>query len=70
MPKISQHIVKSVFYLYGDTESAGSGKGAVGTGFIVVHQHARRDHYYGVTNSHVACTEGASVVRINTRKGV
>jgi hypothetical protein len=69
MPKLSREITKSVFYLYRDRASAASGRGAVGTGFIVAHHYAKQSHYYGVTNHHVACTEGASVIRVNTRGG-
>jgi hypothetical protein len=70
MPRIQQQIIKSVFYLYRDKSSANNGIGAVGTGFIVGLQAGRKLHYYGVTNKHVACKQGGSIVRLNTRKGV
>jgi hypothetical protein len=70
MPKIQQRIIKSIFYLYRDRDSAEAGIGAVGTGFIVGLHAGRKNHYYGVTNKHVACKNGASIVRLNTHAGV
>lgn len=69
MPKIQAEIIQSVFYLYNDKRSAELGMDAQGTGFLVATLGQAVHHVYGVTNKHVAC-RGASVIRLNTSKGV
>lgn len=67
MPKIDQQIIESVFYLYADRKSAEAGINPGGTGFVVAYEDSFSGyHYYGVTNKHVACTNGISVIRLNT----
>jgi hypothetical protein len=66
MPKIAQDVVHSVFYhLYRTVEDAQTGTNACGTGFIVQHDF----EFYGVSNRHVVCDAGASVIRLNGRSG-
>ena len=74
MPHIPQRIIRSVFYLYASKEDARSGQNAGGTGFLVAFQNSplervQGDLFYAVTNWHVACRDGFSVIRLNTRDG-
>lgn len=78
MPRIPRNIINGVFYLYRDAADAAAGRNPGGTGFIVKYDGAwgevwgayeDGDHYYGVTNWHVACRDGFSTVRINTHEG-
>jgi hypothetical protein len=71
MPRIPQNIINGVFYLYRDRADALAGLNPGGTGFIVQYTGVGvfSTHYYGVTNHHVACRDGFSVIRINTKDG-
>ncbi len=74
MPQIPGNVIDGVFYLYRDRRDALAGKNPGGTGFIVRYQggyigHVPGDHFYGVTNWHVACKRGFSTIRLNTKDG-
>jgi hypothetical protein len=73
MPKIPDRLLDNVFYLYASVEDAKSGERFGGTGFLVsVPSEIFPDQgavVYGVTNWHVACRDGFSVVRLNTLGG-
>jgi hypothetical protein len=71
MPKIAPLIYDSVFYLFSRNPKSGDVEGPYGTGFIVGRQKEKRGatHYYAVTNWHLACEDGSSILRINTRAG-
>lgn len=73
MPRIPHNVIRSVFYLYRSREDAQAGKDPGGTGFIVRYDgwfgnpRPPGPCFYGVTNWHVACRAGCSVVRLNAR---
>ena len=70
MPRLSRTIGKSVFFLYRLDPRTGERTGPHGSRFFVTRKSATLSgevHYYAVTNKHVACTGGASDIRINTR---
>lgn len=74
MPRIPQHMVNGVFYLYATMDDARAGKRPGGTGFIVryagyANQYASQHYFYGVTNWHVAVQGGFSIIRLNTKDG-
>ena len=73
MPYIPQNVIRGVFYLYADTDAASAGRNPGGTGFIVRYDGTFRGdpghHFYGVTNWHVACDGGFSVIRLNKKDG-
>jgi len=77
MPLIPNNVVHGTFYLYRSREDALAGKKPAGSGFIVRHDGEpspyvfgnRGVQHYAVTNWHVACEEGASVIRLNTKDG-
>lgn len=71
MPRIPPDVLKCVCYLYATEKEAETGKGFGGTGFVVTFPSRFSDSLfvYVVTNHHVACSEGASVVRLNTIDG-
>ena len=72
MPKVSQKIIDSVFFLYKTKEDALKGVNPGGTGFVVSQTAAADEHFnqlYGVTNWHVACQDGYSVVSLNKIDG-
>lgn len=74
MPRIPQAVVNVVFYLYASVEEARRGEKPGGTGFIVLFdgtftEDAPTRAFYGVTNWHVACAGGYSVIRLNTIDG-
>ena len=81
MPRISQAILDSTFYLYRTEEDAAGGNNFGGTGFLVSYECVyqvdngrlnnlvAKHHIYAVTNWHVALRSGCSVIRINTRDG-
>ena len=73
MPRIPQNVINSVFFLYKSEDDAKAGRNPEGSGFIVAYSEPEgrqiRHTYYGVTNWHVACGGGASVVRLNTTDG-
>ena len=68
MPKVSQNIIDSVFFLYATKKDALNGDNPSGTGFVVSYiSHTDQfTQFYGVTNWHVACIDGLSIVRMNT----
>jgi hypothetical protein len=74
MPRISRNVIKTTFYLYKNEAEARAGRGAKGTGFVVVHRGERKDnappwsHVYAVTNQHVASQY--PIVRLNREKGI
>lgn len=71
MPRIPEQILDCVFYPYAEEESARKGTEFGGTGFLVgiPSRHAGLFFSYAVTNHHVACSGGSSVIRINTVNG-
>lgn len=76
MPKISERFIHGVFYLYRSKEDALEGTRPGGTGFVVSYTVGaafpggyRDDGHYGITNWHVACHRGFSVIRLNTKDG-
>jgi hypothetical protein len=75
MPRIPASVINDVFYLYASVEDAKSGRSPGGTGFIAEYTgppgqfSGQSKYYYGVTNWHVACADGFSVVRLNTKDG-
>lgn len=73
MPKLPQKNLDTAFYLYGSVEDAKAGVKFGGTGFLVVLPSEKYpnnvSHTYGITNWHVACRDGASVIRLNTKDG-
>ena len=77
MPRIPQNVINSTFYLYRTMKQAKDGTNPAGSGFIVRHDgrpgslnysHKGSQHF-AVTNWHVACQEGASIIRLNTATG-
>lgn len=73
MPQIPENVINSVFYLYRTKDDALTGENPCGTGFIVklLEPNTFNGHpfYYAITNWHVACGGGASVIRLNTTDG-
>ena len=77
MPRIPQDLVNGTFYLYRTREHALAGKEAAGSGFIVRYDgppgtldySQRGVQHFAVTNWHVACQGGASVIRLNKVEG-
>lgn len=71
MPRIPPTTLNCVFYLYHSVEDAEAGRDFGGTGFFVVIEADTpgRAFFYAVTNWHVACQDGASVMRVNTVDG-
>ncbi len=72
MPRLDPSLPNSVFFLYRHTAEPDVFDGPCGTGFLVERYNPlfdNRRHYYGVTNWHVACQTGASIIRINTQDG-
>jgi hypothetical protein len=69
MPRIPPKIVDNVFYLYRTAEDAKSGRNPGGSGFVVERAEGPHPFLYGVTNWHVACRDGFSVIRLNTHDG-
>lgn len=73
MPRIPDDIIDSVFFLYPTREEAIAGKNPGGSGFVVsIGKNVTTGagtYFYGVTNWHVACRDGYSVIRMNTTDG-
>jgi len=73
MPKITDDVLNSVFFLYATREDALEGKNPGGSGFFLeIGQNIQTGgghHVYGVTNWHVACRDGFSVIRVNAKNG-
>jgi hypothetical protein len=70
MPKIPEQVIHSVFYLYASREDALAGRNPGGTGFIVQQMvPGVAPFIYGVSNWHVVCDGGWSVIRLNRNDG-
>ncbi|MEG3145053.1 hypothetical protein U1839_10370 [Sphingomonas sp. RT2P30] len=81
MPYIPQNVINAVFYLYETMDDALAGNSPQGSGFVVryegyghnsPHELPTRvpgNHFYGLTNWHVAVRGGAPIVRLNTLDG-
>lgn len=73
MPSLSPTLLQAAFYLFGiNPKKTDQIVGPFGTGFIVARElkiAAPLEHYYAVTNWHVAIGGGASIIRLNTRDG-
>jgi hypothetical protein len=71
MPQLGQYkwIMDTVFFLYPTEGDAKAGTACGGTGFFVAVPSKRWPteyfHIHGVTNWHVACDSGASIIRVN-----
>jgi hypothetical protein len=73
MPRVDSNLARSVFYLYRRDPQTNEVTGPHGTGVMVGReskQFPKEYHCYGVTNWHVACRLGASIIRTNGRHGV
>lgn len=71
MPKVRQEITQAVFYLFRRNPKTGKIDGPCGTGFFVIRSSEHptgKPHAYAVTNWHVACRLGASIIRVNLRE--
>lgn len=75
MPQLGQYeqILETVFFLYASAADAAEGKKFGGTGFIIGRRTKgwpdKYHHMFAVTNWHVACRDGFSVIRLNTTDG-
>ena len=74
MPRIPDRVIESVFFLYKSREDAEAGKEPGGTGFVLgtgltYLRVSDGPAYYGVTNWHVACQSGYSVIKLRTADG-
>ena len=72
MPRISEDVLESIFFLYSSEQEAKVGSKDGGTGFVISFPSERVPdvtYFYGVTNWHAAVRSGFSVVRLNTAKG-
>lgn len=75
MPQLGRYkwILDMVFFLYASEEDALIGRAYGGTGFLVSVPSKRwpdqYHHHHGVTNWHVACDGGFSVIRVNGLSG-
>jgi hypothetical protein len=69
MPRIPPEVLQCVFYLYPNEEAAKEGRDFGGSGFFVgvpserFTEISEATHLYAVTNWHVACRDGHSVLR-------
>lgn len=67
MPRIPPTILDCVFYLYPDEAAANEGHNFGGTGFFVAMPSERFPdkfaHLYAVSNWHVVCRDGSSIIR-------
>jgi hypothetical protein len=69
MPRIPTNIRDCVFYLYATAEDALAGKNPGGTGFLTARGMHPSVRFLAVTNWHVACRDGFSVIRLQNRDG-
>lgn len=73
MPRIPPILLNCTFYLYATAEDARRGEEYGGTGFIVgVPSELLSDrvtYLYGISTWHVACRDGASIVRLHRKDG-
>lgn len=72
MPRIPSKLLDCVCYLYGNEEDAFAGRNFGGTAFLVAVPSRFPESYYwiyAVTNWHVACDAGFSIIRLNTTDG-
>lgn len=71
MPRISQAILDSIFYLYPSVDAAENGEHYGGTGFLVAYlperSFNRSPPVYGVTNWHIV--KHSPVIRLNASDG-
>lgn len=72
MPKLPPKILNATFFLFEDVEGAKRGDGYGGSGFLVGKTLAADPSLmvvYAITNWHVACAGGCSVIRLNKLDG-
>lgn len=71
LPRIPSQTLKSTVYLYHSVEDAEAGTDTGGTAFVVGVRIGEGEHWhlYAVTNWHVACKKGCSVIRVNLMGG-
>ena len=71
MPRWPDWTGLGTVFLYRTVEDAESDADTGGTGFLVglPWEQGNGTHWYAVTNHHVACRDGFSVIRMNTRDG-
>jgi len=75
MPKIDPAILDSAFFLYENVDDARRGAAFGGTGFLVSYPMPIKNRpekpvaIYGVTNWHVVCQDGFSIIRLNKKDG-
>ena len=71
MPRLSQEVLDSTFFLFKSKKDAEQCKDAVGTGFIVgmPSPWPGQFHLYAVTNWHVAIKLGGTVIGLSKIKG-
>lgn len=73
MPRLNPNFANTVFFLYGRGEGTAKVAGPLGSGVIIglpgTGPLAYDRHFYAVSCQHVACTGGASIIRINTKDG-
>lgn len=72
MPRIPDNIIDSSFFLYANHNDAEKGINPGGTGFLVGiggNLYERNLTFYAVTNHHVACSGGSSIIRLNKPDG-
>lgn len=72
MPRISEDVLESTFFLYSSEQEAKVGSKDGGTGFVISFPSERVPditYFYGVTNWHAAVSRGFSVVRLNASNG-
>jgi hypothetical protein len=70
MPRIPPNILDSVFFLYRTADDALAGRNPGGTGFVAAHGMHPSVRHFAVTNWHVACRDGYSVIRLKKHGGV
>src|SRR4051812_19666389 len=63
-------VLDSVFFLYATADDALAGRNPGGTGFVAARGMHPSVRHFAVTNWHVACRDGYSVIRLKKRDGV
>jgi hypothetical protein len=72
VPRINDELMQSIIYLYPSRDAAERGEAAGGTGFLVSYtsdKFANAFFLFAVSNKHVVCDGGSSVIRVNTLAG-
>jgi hypothetical protein len=71
MPRIDDRLINCVFYLYRTRAEAAAAGEIGGSGFFVSKESESCDQFWmsAVSNKHVVCRDGASVLRINRADG-